>query len=333
MKIALLHDSVLPTRTYGGIERVVVSLAQEYKRLGHQVVVACRNGSRVEGAEIFNLPHGYQSRDPLSWLPKGVDFLHAHQPLAVKPSLPFLVTIHGNGHPNEKYWRNTSFLSQSHARNHGAKYFVYNGVDTQLYPFVEKKEDYFVFLARASWRVKNLRSCIDFANELNVRLEVMGGSGVPSKNVRYHGSIGEADGKIEILSRAKALLYPTNWDEPFGLAPLEALACGTPVIASVNGAMPEVVRKGCGVLCETFEQFVCAPRQLSSITARDCRDVAEKEFGVDRMAKGYLALMEKIIANGELDQDPHYAFRPESISYIYKPNPMNRFRHMVMGRV
>ena len=333
MKIALMHDSILPPKTYGGIERIVVSLAHEYKRLGHQVLVVCRKGSELKDFEIFELPNGYQDRQPRSWLPNDVDFLHAHQPLPIKPDLPFLVTIHGNGHPHEKYWRNTNFLSRSHCYNHNGKFFVYNGVDPSCYPFVEKKEDYFVFLARASWRVKNLRTCVELANELGIRLEVMGGAGISTKYVRYHGTIGDADGKLEILSRARALIYPTNWDEPCAVAPLEALACGTPVISSVNGCMPELVRPGTGILCRSYEDLLTAPNRLFSADPFTCRRSVENYFSVRRMALDYLSLIEQIVEEGELEQQPRYNFSPESVQYVFKPNPINRIRLMVTGRV
>ena len=77
--------------------------------------------------------------------------------------MPFLVTIHGNGSAQENYYRNTAFLSESHAANHSAKYFVYNGVDPTRYTFQSKKDDYFVFLARTTWRVKNVKTAIAWA--------------------------------------------------------------------------------------------------------------------------------------------------------------------------
>lgn len=332
MKIALLHDSVLPPRTYGGIERIVVSLAREYKRLGHEVIVICRKGSRLADYETFELPNGYQTTPPSEWLPKGIDFLHAHQPLPLKPDIPFVVTIHGNGHPEEKYWRNTNFLSESHCRNHNGKYFVYNGVDPERYPFVEKKEDYFVFLARTTWRVKNVKTAIAWANELGVRLEIMGGSGVSRGGIRYHGLVDEPE-KIELLSKARALIYPTNWDEPCAAAPLEALACGTPVISSVNGCMPELVRPGTGVVCANYSELLQAAKAVETMQPRDCRQAVETFFSLGRMAQDYLALFDKIMAMGELDHEPRYSFDPQSVQLLYKPTLFNKMRLKLTGKI
>lgn len=336
MKIALMHDSILPPKTYGGIERIVVSLAYEYRRLGHEVIVLARKGSRLEDFETFELPPGYQSATPSAWLPKGIDFLHCHQPMPQKPDLPFVVTIHGNGHPQEKYWRNTNFLSQSHCRNHNGKYFVYNGVDPDRYPFVDRdqKEDYFVFLARTTWRVKNVKTVIAWANDLGVRLEIMGGNGVSRGRIRYRGLVDEPE-KVELLSKARALIYPTNWDEPCAGAPLEALACGTPVISSLNGCMPELVRPGTGVVCGNYAELLSAVKQLESVKPVDCRKSIEEFFSVRRMAQDYLALFDRILKSqsGELDQEPRYNFDPSSVKLLYKPTIVNRLRHVLFGKV
>lgn len=332
MKIALMHDSILPPKTYGGIERIVVSLANEYRRMGHQVVVLCRKGSRLDGFETFDLPIGYQQSAPDSWLPTGLDFLHSHQPLPIKPGIPFLVTIHGNGHAQEKYWKNTNFLSESHCRNHNGKYFVYNGVDPERYSFKAEKQDYYVFLARTTWRVKNLKTAISWANELGVRLEIMGGSGVSRGNVRYNGLVSDQE-KIELLANAKALIYPTNWDEPCAGAPLEALACGTPVIASDNGCMSELVRAGTGVICRDYEALLEAPEALRQVSPMACRKAVEEYFSVRRMAEDYLALFAKVIQMGELDQDPQYNFDASSVHLLYKPTVANRLRHAILGKI
>jgi glycosyltransferase involved in cell wall biosynthesis len=332
MKIALLHDSVLPPKNYGGIERIVIALAYEFRRLGHEIVVVCRQGSKLADFETHELPSDYASKPVEQWLPKGIDFLHSHQPLNFKPRIPFVVTIHGNGHEKERYWKNTNFLSQSHCRNHNGKYFVYNGVDPTRYPYVEKKDDYFVFLARTTWRVKNVKTAITWANDLGVKLAIMGGSGVSRGNIRYHGLVDEPE-KVELLSRARALIYPTNWDEPCAGAPLEALACGTPVITSANGCMPELVRPGTGVVCETYKDLLGALKTLESVQPRDCRQAVETFFSVNRMALDYLALFEKIRSEGELNHNPEFGFKSNSVRLLYKPTLMNQLRLAVTGKI
>lgn len=332
MKIALLHNSQLPPKNYGGIERIVMALAREYTRLGHQVVIAARSTSVIKDYEFCALPEAHNEKDPRAYLPRDVDFLHSHEPLFVKPSLPFLVTIHGNGHLGEKYFANTNFLSQSHSRNHNAKYFVYNGVDPERYPFSKEKKDYYVFLARTTWRVKNLKTTLAWAKDSNVELRIMGGTGLSRGKIHYHGLVDEPE-KLELLKNAKALIYPTNWDEPCAAAPLEALACGTPVITSANGCMPELVRVGTGVVCHNYDDLLASPHKLSMGSAEECRRSIESFFSLKRMAQDYLVLIQKIMLEGELDHQPRYAFDKSSVQLLYKPSLKNWLRVKVLGKV
>ncbi len=332
MKIALLHDSTLPPKNYGGIERIVMALAQEYSRLGHKVVIAARANSQIQGYEFCALPEKHNEKDPRTYLPNDVDFLHSHEPLFVKPSLPFLVTIHGNGHLEEKYFSNTNFLSQSHSRNHHAKYFVYNGVDPERYPYQREKKDYYVFLARTTWRVKNLKTALAWAKDLNVELRIMGGSGLSRGKIHYHGLVDEPE-KLELLKNAKALIYPTNWDEPCAAAPLEALACGTPVITTANGCMPELVRPGTGVVCRNYQELLAAHSKLTETSAQACRESIENFFSLKRMAQDYLVLIQKILSEGELDHQPRFAFEKQSVQLLYKPNLKNWLSVKILGKV
>lgn len=331
MKIALLHNSTLPPKTYGGIERIVMSLAKEYQRQGHSVVLYCKDGSQT-GFEFKALPVGYSGEELSSDFFKDIDFLHSHQPLHFEPSIPFLVTIHGNGHEAEKYWPNTNFLSQSHARNHHAKHYIYNGVDLSHYPFVEKKEDFFVFLAKTTWRVKNLKTAIALANDLKFTLQVMGGSGRSTRYVKYNGLTDE-NKKLQLLSKAKALIYPTNWDEPCAAAPLEALACGTPVITTPNGCMPELVKPGTGFVCSTYQGMKDAVENIDQISQKNCRQSVEKFFSLERMAQDYLNMMATIQEKGSLDHQPRYQFNSKSVQYVFKPTSWNQIVFGLRGKI
>jgi len=336
MHILLFHDSKLPPPNYGGIERIVVTLAEEYSKRGHRVSVLCRPGSKLNGSAVVELPMGWKGGDIEKLIPSDVDFIHSHQPLTDEPKKPYLVTIHGNGHENEKYFANTNFLSQSHARNHSSNIFVFNGVDPERYTFVAKKEDYFIFLARTTWRVKNLKTVISWANDLKVKLKIIGGNGISRGLIEYVGFVSDAV-KNKILGGAKALVYPTNWDEPCAGAPLEALACGTPVISTRNGCMPEMVLDGkTGITCTTYGELLSAMDKVSNINPKDCREAVEKYFSVSRMATDYLSLFEKIISDGPLvDKDhlPHYNFKKESVRFLYKPTLVNQARLLMTGKI
>jgi glycosyltransferase involved in cell wall biosynthesis len=337
MHILLFHDSFLPPPNYGGIERIVVTLAEEYGRRGHKVSVLCRKGSKLKNARVVEIPEGFRGNIE-TLIPHDVDFIHSHQPLTTEPSRPYLITIHGNGHENEKYLANTNFLSRSHARNHASEIFVFNGVDPERYTFVDKKEDYFIFLARTTWRVKNLKTAVAWANDLNVKLKIIGGRGISRGNIEYLGFVDDVV-KNKVLGGARALIYPTNWDEPCAGAPLEALACGTPVISTVNGCMPEMVCDGgpgsTGVLCETYRDLLAAPDKLKAVHPSSCRKRVEEYFSVKRMAEDYLSLFERIKKGRLVDENhlPHYHFKKESVRFLYKPTLINQARLMVTGKI
>ncbi len=329
MKIGLLHDSILPPKTYGGIERVVMLLARELKKKGHTIVILSRKESQITGYEHIGI------KDFINYanhLPKDLDFLHSHQPLVAPPKVPYLITIHGNGKPGESFDSNTCFISRSHAENHNAKYFVYNGIDVDDYVFSNKKENYFSFLAKAAWRVKNLKTAIQLAHDLNTPLEVLGGTGKNSRFVHYNGLVGE-DEKNKILPNSKALLYPTNWDEPFGLAVLEALACGTPVIVSSNGAMPELVNDSVGFVCHSYRDMVQAATKIPSLLPEKCREHVKINFSATKMASDYLRLYEKVISQGKLDQNPRSNFKKSSVTYLFKPTFANKILYQFKGKI
>jgi len=332
LKIGLLHDSKLPPKHYGGIERIVMALAKEFRKLGHEVVLLANGESTVGDFELVPLPEGFKQTGLESVIPSDLDFLHSHQPLGIKPKIPFLITIHGNGHSGESYFQNTNFLSQSHARNHQAKHYIYNGVDPDHYPFKENKEDYFVFLARTTWRVKNLKTAKAWARDLGVRLEIMGGSGVSLGKTHYNGLTDE-DTKLRLLSGARALIYPTNWDEPCAAAPLEALACGTPVISTKNGCMPELVREGTGVLCADYQELLKAEEKVKEMRPIDCRDSVTSFFSLTRMAGDYLRMYTRILQDGELDHYPSYNFKNDSVNMLFKPTLANKVQYALTGKI
>ena len=102
--------------------------------------------------------------------------------------------------------------------------------------------------------------------------------------------------KIELLKNATALLNPVTWDEPFGLVPVEAQACGTPVVAFDKGAMPEIIKHNkTGFVVKTEKQMIEAIRNIDKINRRDCREWVEQNFTVERMVDEYEKLYRKLV--------------------------------------
>jgi len=102
--------------------------------------------------------------------------------------------------------------------------------------------------------------------------------------------------RLRALGRAKGLLHLIGFDEPFGLSVIEAMACGTPVIAYRRGSMPELIEDGVtGFLVDTFDEAVAAIGRLGEIDRRECRRAVEARFTVERMAEQYLQLYQRIL--------------------------------------
>jgi glycosyltransferase involved in cell wall biosynthesis len=113
--------------------------------------------------------------------------------------------------------------------------------------------------------------------------------------VTFLGEIGDAE-KSAFLGGAKALLFPIDWREPFGLVMIEALACGTPVVAFRGGSVPEVIDHGdTGFIVDNIEEAIAATRRIDSIDRRMCREVFERRFTTRRMADAYLAAYQDVI--------------------------------------
>src|SRR5690606_39487785 len=116
---------------------------------------------------------------------------------------------------------------------------------------------------------------------------------VDGDRITYHGVVG-GPARLKALSEARGLLHLIGFDEPFGLSVIEAMACGTPVIAYRRGSMPELIEHGkTGFLVDSFEEAIEAIGRLGEIDRRVCRRAVEERFTVQRMADEYAALDRK----------------------------------------
>ncbi len=308
MRIALCHDALIPPPDYGGTERVIVWLARALVELGHQVTLVARPGSALPGTRFVPLRPG------VPWdelVPADVELLHLWAPPNPAPRRPFLVTIGGNGQPGEVFERNTVFVSRKHAENHGSVNFVHNGLDPSELPCDSDRKDHFVFLAKASWSVKNLDGAVAIARAAGVRLEVLGSRSLPGKlhrwiprirGVRYHGMVGDAE-KREVLRNARGLLFPVRWHEPFGIAITEALASGCPVFGTPYGSLPEIITPEVGVMSHEAALLVKGVRRALEGAYRPeiCRSRVFEGFTADAMARKYLQYYAQVLNQGGLE--------------------------------
>ena len=183
---------------------------------------------------------------------------------------------------------------------------VYHGLPPDLYTFQPNPGRYLAFLGRicpekrvdraieiarrAGMRLK-IAAKVDKADQAYFRSEIEPLLG--DSLVEFIGEIGEGE-KEAFLGNAYAVLFPIDWPEPFGLVMIEAMACGTPVIAYRCGSVPEVLDEGLtGYIVDSLEDAVSAVKKVGDLDRGRCRDVFEQRFSVSRMARDYLAIYER----------------------------------------
>jgi len=279
-------------------------LMKEQVKMGHQVYLMALPGSKIEGVEVVEVPENSGSEFIDRLVPSEVDIIHAHTYTEKHDTKkPMLITYDRMG-LIKKFHPNTVFCSKRHAEIHHGKYFIHYGVAAEEYEFSEQKDDYFMFLAMAGWPVKNLEGAIRAVKDAGANLVIAGGYRPSlSGKIKSEGMLGDKR-KKQLLSRARALLFPVIWDEPFGIVMIEAFASGTPVIGTPFGSLPEVINKDNGFVCKSHEQLVAAIKNIDTISNRACREQALGYFGIRRMAEDYQKIYEKILERGQLDQQP-----------------------------
>jgi glycosyltransferase involved in cell wall biosynthesis len=333
-QVAPLAESV-PPEGYGGTERVVSYLTEELVRLGHDVTLfatadsetsadlepMCPRGARSDSkldARLFEtrmLAETYRRADEF-------DVIHCHTdyvglPLAEHVGTPTMVTLHGRldlpglstvfrGFPDVAY---VSISDSQRAPVPDIQWVatVYHGLPKRLYPFQSEPDDYLLALGRICPEKAPDRA-IRIAIRARVPLRIA--AKVDAVDQEYFETtvkpllddplvdfLGEVGGeeKLRLLAHAKALLFPIDWPEPFGLVMIESLACGTPVIARRRGSGPEILCEGeTGFVCETDDELCEAVSRVHELDRRRCRADFERRFTDTRMAQGYVALYETL---------------------------------------
>lgn len=303
-RIALIHEARFPVLKYGGTERVVWWLAKGLAEMGHQVNLISLPGSQCPFAQVTERKFPVAPKD----LPPA-DLYHYFNTPSLEPESPYLVTIEGNGKSEETFLPNTVFVSQNHAERHGGKAFVYNGLDPDEYKFSEKKDNQLLFLAKASWSVKNVKGAIKIARRSGKELNIVGGSRwwLPHwRGIHWRGMLGGGD-KNKWITQASGFLFPVLWHEPFGIAVTESLVSGTPVLASPFGSLKELIAPQVGKICSTYQQFVEGVHSLPQFRASDCRDWAMTQFHYRVMAREYVKYYEAVLSGKKL-----HSFSPKT---------------------
>jgi glycosyltransferase involved in cell wall biosynthesis len=186
---------------------------------------------------------------------------------------------------------------------------IYHGLPLNLLQFNAGTGGYLAFLGRIS-REKRADRAIEIAIACGLPLKIAAKVDPADRDyfeqeirhllehplIEYIGEISESE-KSDFLGGATALLFPIDWPEPFGLVMIEALACGTPVIAFRGGSVAEVLEEGVtGFVVDTIDDAIAATRRVHEISRRQCRAVFEERFSAARMARDYVALYERLIS-------------------------------------
>lgn len=265
------------------------------------------------------------------------DVIHFHVdtlslPYARRLATPSLLTLHGRldlpGLPAffSEFHDDTRLVSISNAQRTPLPTLpwlatVYHGVDPNLFPFVaEPQGDYLVFVGRISPEKRPDRA-IEIARRTGMRLKIAAKIDAADReyfattiapmltepHVEFIGEVGD-DGKGELLGNARALLFPIDWPEPFGLVMIESMATGTPIIAMRCGSVPEVVDHGVtGLIVDDVDGAVAAVEEVERLDRRAVRRRFEQRFSADRMAADYVRAYELLLAERAHAREPMLA--------------------------
>jgi glycosyltransferase involved in cell wall biosynthesis len=255
------------------------------------------------------------------------DVVHAHVdaiafPFARRSPVPVVSTLHGRLDlealdPLYKEYTDQWLVSISDSQRAPvpeARWIgtVHHGLPADLYRFHPVPEPYLAFIGRVSPE-KRVDRAIEIAIRSHRKLRIA--AKVDRVDASYYRKtieplirhplvewVGEVNDeeKDEFLGNASALLFPIDWPEPFGLTMIEALACGTPVIAWQHGSVSEVLEQGVtGFLCDDVGAAVRAVNQLDRLSRARCRQEFERRFTAERMARDYVAIYERLAGTGE----------------------------------
>jgi len=333
LKIALISPIAwrTPPRDYGPWESIVSLLCEGLIKRKVDVTLFATGESITKGKlrsvckvgyeedknidpkvwESLHIAKVFESADEFDIIHNNFDFLPLTYSGLVKT--PVLTTIHGFSSEKilpvyEKYNENTYYVSISNSdRNNNLNYIdtVYHGIDLTQFTYRELPEDYLLFFGRLH-RDKGPKEAIEIAKRSNKKLIIAGiiqdkeyfeNEIKPylNKNITYIGSVGPKE-RDKLLGKALVLLHPIYFEEPFGLSVVEAMACGTPVIAYNKGSMPELIKNGInGFLVDNIDGALKALKKFSSIERKRCREIVEENFSVDRMVDNYIKVYEKIL--------------------------------------
>lgn len=326
----------VPPQAYGGTEYVISLLTEELVRRGHEVTLFATANSKTKAKLIpvwpkglFNIS-GINASAVFGILYKEIfdrqndfDIIHDHSDTFLAPfsdiiAAPIVSTFH-NTLADEKIIMCKKFPKVNYvAISQNQKKFgpginivkaIHHGIPVEKYKFNDKPEDYLLWISNIT-ADKGLSQAIEIARMTGEKLLIAGPIFpqnsdffeyrikplIDGKQIQF---VGEADfeKKVDLLSKAKAMLFPIfNRQEPFGLIVIEAMACGTPVITSKTGSMPELIIEGkTGFMTDSVKEAASAVAKINTIKRIDCRRHVMRKFSLTRMVNNYERLYKNIL--------------------------------------
>lgn len=339
MRIAIISTPfvAVPPRDYGGTELMVHELSEGLVGLGHEVALFA-TGDSESSADLRWLypeaqwpPHSLADTNHVAWslqeaISWGADVVHVNSACALALArfaggMPMVYTIHHeldgplsafyHFHPEIHY---VAISADQASREEPLPNLtvIHHGLDHSAYEWAECPSDYVAFVGRLA-EVKGPHTAIDVAARAGTPIRVAGSvhpvdrdfgerevePRLRQPHVTYLGSVGR-DRKVPLLRDARALLVPVTWNEPFGLAMIEAMLSGCPVVAFGRGSVPELVEEGVtGFIVADHAAMAETIRPggpLDGFDRRRCRERAAERFGRDRMVRGYERLYQRVAA-------------------------------------
>lgn len=298
----------------------------------------CERALRLEGKKVIDpLAHHVRMLEMVAQEASEFDILHYHVeyihfPVARRLRVPNVTTLHGrldipDIHPIYREFEEMPLVSISDAQQRPMPWAnwiatVHHGLPEGLHVPQEKRGDYLAFLGRICPE-KGVDRAIEIARRAGMPLKIAAKIDAVDRAyfeseirklladplVEYVGEIGERE-KSDFLGHAYALLFPIDWPEPFGLAMIEAMACGTPVIAFRRGSVPELIDDGVtGYVVDDISEALNAVERVEALDRRICRQVFERRFSAARMCADYVTAYRRIC-----DIDPDLSFGGDFLS-------------------
>jgi glycosyltransferase involved in cell wall biosynthesis len=301
----------------------VTLFASGDSRTRARLVAPCRQALRLDSRSVDPLPHHMLMLDQVYQKAARFDVIHFHVdylhfPLSRRMRALHLTTLHGrldipDLEPLYRQFRDVPLVSISNAQRAPLPFVnwqatVYHGLPPDLFRFQPRPGKYLAFLGRISPE-KRVDRAVEIARRVGMPLRVAAKVDAVDRGyfeeriaplfrdrlIDFIGEIGEGE-KERFLGEAYALLFPIDWPEPFGLVMIEALACGTPVIAFRRGSVAEVIDDGVsGYVVDSVSSAVDALERLEHLDRRRCREAFERRFAAARMAGDYVRIYERLV--------------------------------------